>query len=199
MELTEFAKNKTRDQEDYLGIYTSLSGIKKVNLKSFLTENENKDLLSKRETLKEELRKKVEEEKTKKIEKEALERKIQTELAEQEAKLKKENNDLEKALSSNDIQTIKNFILKYPNNENISHLQDIQNTLEEAQQQNKFSELNHEVQKAWDNIHNPQYKAKLKGALDSFIKKWEAEKNNKNSEFVLNLVKNAKNEFKKLK
>lgn len=199
MELSEFAKNKNRDQEDYLAIYTSLSGIKKVNLKSFLTENENKDLLSKREALKEELKKKVEEEKAKKIEKEALERKIQTELAEQEAKLKKQNNDLEKALSSNDIQTIKNFILKYPNNENISHLQDIQNTLEEAQQQNKFSELNHEVQKAWDNIHNPQYKSKLKGALDSFIKKWEAEKNNKNSEFVLNLVQNAKNEFKKLK
>ena len=199
MELSEFAKNKNRDQEDYLGIYTSLSGIKKVNLKSFLTDNENKDLFSKREALKEELKKKIEEEKAKKLEQEALEKKIQTQLAEQEAKNKKENDDLEKALSSNDIQVIKNFILKYPNNENISHLQDIQNTLEEAQQQNKFSELNHEVQKAWDNIHNPQYKAKLKGALDSFIKKWEAEKNNKNSEFVLKLVKKKKNEFKKLK
>lgn len=199
MELTEFAKNKNRDQEDYLGIYTSLSGIKKVNLKSFLTDNENKDLFSKREALKEELKKKIEEEKAKKLEQEALEKKIQTQLAEQEAKIKKENDDLEKALSSNDIQVIKNFILKYPDNENITHLQDIQNSLEEAQQQNKFLELNKEVQKAWDNIHNPQYKAKLKGALDSFIKKWESEKNNKNSEFVLKLVENAKNEFKKLK
>jgi len=71
-----------------------------------------------------------------------------------------------------------------------------QKALQEKQQQEKFKKLNEEAQKAWENIHNPKYKAKLKSGLENFIKKWSNPKNNKGSSVILELVEQAKKELK---
>jgi hypothetical protein len=188
LELTEFAKNKTGNEQDYLRNYTVLDNIKPVTITSLLSDEERKSLISRKEEIAKEREEKARQEAEAKKEKEEL-----------EAKIKKEKEDLEKALLSNDMQTIKNFISKYPQNENISQLEALQNTLEEAQKQNKFAEVNQEAQKAWDNIHNPAFKAKLKSGLQNYIKKWADAKNNKGSDFVLELVEKAKVEEKKTK
>jgi len=60
----------------------------------------------------------------------------------------------------------------------------------------KIKQLDIDVKKAWDNIHNPQYKDKLQNALQQFIKKWSKNQKNKGSESVLDYVERAKNELK---
>ncbi|MDK9694724.1 MAG: TIGR03986 family CRISPR-associated RAMP protein, partial [Sulfurimonas sp.] len=185
LDLPEFAKNKTGGEKDYLKNYTALNSIKSLSVKSLLSGDEQKSLIFKKDEIKKQREEKAREE--------AQAQKLQ---AEQEAKVKKENEDLDKALSSNDIQIIKNFISKYHDNQNIDKLQALQNSLEQAQQQNKFSQVNSDAQKAWESIHNPAFKAKLKTALQDFVKKWEASKNNKGSDFVLELVRKAKEQLR---
>jgi len=188
LELPEFAKNKTGNEPDYLRNYTALDNIKSVTVKSLLSDEERKSLISRKEEIAKEREEKARQENQAKKEK-----------AELEAKIKKENDDFEKALSSNDIQIIKNFIVKYPENEKINELQAIQNTLEEAQKQNKFAKVNQEAQDKWDNIHNPDNKKYLKSALQNFIKTWKESKKNEGSEFVLDLVTQAIKEEKTTK
>ncbi|MFA7090820.1 MAG: TIGR03986 family CRISPR-associated RAMP protein [Arcobacteraceae bacterium] len=188
MSLTEFAGNKTGDDKDYLKNYTALDNIKKVYVNSLISDEENKQLVENREKILAQRKEKTEQENREKKEREeALKKQLE------------EKEDFEKALKSEDVQYIESIIKKYPQNELSTQLQTMIDEKKKMLQQNKFSEVNQEVQKAWDNIHNPQYKAKLKGALDNFIKKWEMDKNNKGSEFVLELVQKAKDEFKKVK
>ncbi len=170
LELVEFAKNKTRENKDYLRNYTSLNNIKTVAVASLLSK-EDKELSKIR---------KVELEKQKA----------------QEIEVKKLQEEFDYVFSTDNIQTIKNFISKYPQNEYIDKLKHRITVLETAQIENKFASLNQEVQKAWDNIHNPAYKSKLKSALDGFIKKYSEQKNHKGSEYILELVEKAKLEFK---
>lgn len=185
LELLEFAKNKTGDDKDYLRNYTALDNIKIILIKSLLSDDERKSLISK----KDEIAKQREE----KIKQEEEAKRQQAEL---EVQAKKEQEELERAFSSNDIQIIKNFILKYPENEKITELETIQKSLEETQLENKFSLVNTNAQKAWDSIHEAKYRAKIKTSLQGFIKKWEAPKNHKGSDFVLELVEKAKQELK---
>ncbi|MGE3613752.1 MAG: TIGR03986 family CRISPR-associated RAMP protein [Sulfurimonas sp.] len=181
LELAEFAKNKTGENKDYLRNYTSLNNIKTVAATSLLSK-EDKELLKIR---------KVEQEKQK-----AQKIEAKKEQAKVDAMKKEEENQLKDALECTNIQTIKNFILKYPQNEGIDKLKHRITILETALQESKFASLNQEVQKAWDNIHNPAYKSKLKSALDGFIKKYSEQKNHKGSEYILELVEKAKLEFK---
>ena len=188
LELPEFAKNKTGNEPDYLRNYTALDNIKSVTVKSLLSDEERKSLISRKEEIAKEREEKARQEIQAKKDKEEL-----------EAKIKKEIDDFEKALSSSDIQIIKNFIFKYPQNEKINELQFVLDTLEESQKQNKFTKVNQEAQDKWDNIHSPAYKKYLKSAIRNFIINWEKIENNKNSEFILDLVKKAKEEEKKIK
>lgn len=186
--LTEFAKNKTGENKDYLRNYTSLDNIKKVYLSSFISEDENKMLIEKREEMLVQRKERREQQDREKKEKEEI-----------ILKIKQEEEDFKKAFQSDDLQFIDSVIKKYPENELSKELQEKINEKKKLQEENKFSELNQEVKKSWDNIHNPQYKSKLKGSLDSFIKKWDNPKNNKNSDFVLDFIEKAKQEFKKMK
>jgi len=188
LELDDFTKNKTKDDKDYLRNYTALDNIKSITIKSLLSDEERKSLISRKEEIAKEREEKARQEAQAKKENEEL-----------EAKIKKENDELEKALNSNNIQIIKNFIVKYPNNEKINELQAIQNTLEEAQKQNKFAKVNQEAQDKWDNIHNPDNKKYLKSALQNFIKTWQESKKNEGSEYILELVEKAKAEIKNIK
>lgn len=52
MSLREFAENKTRNNQDYLRFYTSLYGIKTIQMNSFLTQEDKDALLVKREEIK---------------------------------------------------------------------------------------------------------------------------------------------------
>ena len=188
LELLEFAKNKTGNEPDYLRNYTSLDNIKSVTVKSLLSNEERKSLSSRKEEIAKERAEKARQEIQAKKEKEEL-----------EAKIKKENDDFEKALSSSDIQIIKNFIIKYPQNEKISELEFVLHNLEESQNQNKFAKVNQEAKGKWENIHNPANKKFLKSALQNFIKIYENSKINEGSEIVLDLVEKAKEEQKKIK
>jgi CRISPR-associated protein (TIGR03986 family) len=160
LKLTEFANNKKVANKDYLRNYTNLDNIKTVTIKSLLSDDERKGVIAKKDELAKQREEKLRQEAQAKKEKDEV-----------EAKIKKENDDFERALSSNDIQTIKNFISKYPENENISRLKDILNTLEEAQQQNKFAKINDDAQKAFDSAIGQKDKNKRKQYLQSWIKK----------------------------
>jgi len=66
----------------------------------------------------------------------------------------------------------------------------------DVEKDEKFKKVNKEVEKAWENIHNPKYKSKLKKALEQFIKKWSKKQNSKGSEVVLEYVAKAQKELK---
>lgn len=99
------------------------------------------------------------------------------------------------AKETKNIQTIKSFIKKYPDSKYIDRAKQKEKKLEEKVQDDKFEKVNNEVKKAWDNIHNPKYKSKLKKALEQFIKKWSKEQKNKGSKLVLEYVERAKKEL----
>lgn len=181
LKLSEFAKNKTGSQQDYLRNYTKLEGIRTIPLQS-LASKEEIILLS--EQLQEQ----------KKL-KDALKK----QKSEQDTKEKDENEAFEFALKSDNIQVIDSFIKKYPDYVNVTNLQEKLSLLKQAEQDNKFTAVNNDAEKAWDNIHNPAYKSKLKGALQQYITKWEDPKNNKGSDFVGELIEKAKQELKTTK
>lgn len=116
--------------------------------------------------------------------------------AELEAKRKKVQDAFDEAFNSDNPQVIENFINSYSTHQDIQMMQEKLENLKQAQQNNKFTKVNAEAQKAWDNIHDPKYKAKLKTALQDFIKKWSDPKKNLNSPAILDLVKQAKQELK---
>jgi superfamily II DNA helicase RecQ len=158
MELKEFAKNKTGNEQDYLRNYTALDNIKLVTVKSLLSDEERKSLAHRKDEI----------------------AKQREEKARQEAQAKKELEDKRKAEEK--------ALAQQKREEEQKAIQ--------AQQNNKFTKVNAEAQKVWDNIHDPKYKAKLKTALQDFIKKWSDPKKNLNSPAILDLVKQAKQELK---
>ena len=196
MELKEFAKNKTGDNQDYLGVYTSLSNIKKIKPKSLLSEDENKNLIVKREEIKQEIQKKLEEEARLKAEKEALELEVQKQKAVQEQQAKEEQEAFDFAIATDNIQIIKNFIDANPEHPNLAQLQARINDLQTKAKEKQFEKVNEEAQKAFDSAMSQKDKNKRKQWLQAWIKKWEVEKNNKGSKFILELIEKAKKESK---
>lgn len=183
LDLPAFAKNKTGEDKDYLKKYTALDNIKAVTIKSLLSDDERKSLISK----KDEIQKQREEKARQEIE-------AQKQKAELEAKAKKLQKEFDCVLLTDNIQIIKNFIQTYPEHLEISQLQKRIDELEKAQQQNKFAKINEDAQKAFDGAINQKDKNKKKLFLQSWVKKWEDEKNHKGSEFILELIEKAKKE-----
>jgi len=109
---------------------------------------------------------------------------------------KKFQHDLQLVRESQNIQQLENLITKHPDYEKLDELKTMLVEWKKAQESNKHQKVNETAQKAWDGIHEPKYSSKLQKSLQSFIKKWEAKKNNKGSEFVLELVEKAKAELK---
>jgi CRISPR-associated protein (TIGR03986 family) len=159
LDLPEFAKNKTGDDKDYLRNYTALDNIKTVTIKSLLSDDERKLLISKKDEI----------------------QKQREEKAKLEAQAKKEQEEKRKAEEKALIQQKR---------------EEEQKAIQLQQQQEKFDKVNQEVQKGWDNIHNPKFKAKLKSGLQNFIKKWSDPKNNQDSSVILALVEQAQTELK---
>ena len=185
MPLLEFAKNKTGTNKDYLRNYTALDNIVTVNIKSFLSVDEKKILEANRENVIKQREDKIKQE---------AENKKQKEL--QEAKTKKEQEDLDRALGADNIQLIENFIKNYPDNTRIEEVRTRLCTLQEAQKQNKFAEVNKTAKEQLDKTLTQPDKKKRKEFLEKFIDKWSKEKENKGSEYILELVKKAKEELK---
>jgi len=74
-------------------------------------------------------------------------------------------------------------------------LQEIDNN-KISEEDEKIKKINEDVKKAWNNIHDPKYKNKLKKALEQFIKKWSKKQNNKGSAVALEYVEKAEKELK---
>ena len=68
--------------------------------------------------------------------------------------------------------------------------------MQEAQKQNKFAEVNKTAKEQLDKTLDQPDKNKRKKYLENFIDKWSKEKENKGSEYILELVKKAKEELK---
>lgn len=170
MELEEFRKNKTREQEDYLRSYTNLENIQTVVAKSFVTTDDLQELQRQKEIL------------------------IAKQKEQEEAKAF--SQEFEEVLNSNNTQKMDNFINKYPDKNETQQMQTARDALAKAQEEDKFSKVNETAQNAWNGIHDPKYKSSLTKSLQNFIDKWEQQKNNKGSEFILELVAKAKAELK---
>lgn len=114
----------------------------------------------------------------------------------EEEKLQKaKDRELQLALTSDNLDIKRNFLKNNPDSLKAGHLAKEIEELEQIQQNSKWEKVNTTAQKAWEGIHNPKYKASLKKSLANFVKKWEAKKNNKGSEFILGLVEKAKQEL----
>lgn len=199
MKLTEFAKNKTGDQQDYLGIYTSLNSIKKINPKSLLSEDDNTDLMAKREAIRQQIQVKIEEEAQQKANEEALEKAFQKQKAIEEAQAKKIEEEFQYALKSDNIETVKKFIERHNKHLNIHILKQQLAFLEKSKEESKFKELNEQAQKAYDNVMTQKDKNRKKQFLASWLKKWEDYNNNQGSQTILDLIEKVKNEIKYIK
>jgi CRISPR-associated protein (TIGR03986 family) len=170
MSLESFRDNKKTDQEDYLRTYTNLENIKTVCAASLITQEDLQEVQRQKEMMQ-------------------AEQKAQ---AEANAFLM----ELEETLSSNNIQKMDNFINKYPDKEQMQQVKEVRDALAQAQEQDKFSKVNESALNAWDSIHDPKYAKTIKKSLESFINKWAEQKNNKGSEYILELVEKAKAELK---
>lgn len=171
LELPEFAKNKTGDDKDYLRNYTALDNIKTVTIKSLLSDDERKLLISKKDEI----------------------QKQREEKAKQEAKAKQEQEDFDRAWHSENLDDKKKFITKYPNHPQINELKEQVRSAEEAKQ----NALDTKAKIAWELVQSKKGNQKqYQKAQDDFIKKWGAEKNNKKSPYILYLVEQAKEESK---
>lgn len=113
-----------------------------------------------------------------------------------DAEVQKEENAFDLAFKSENLQLIENFIKKYPDNKKMEQLQAKILKLEDTQKNNQFSKVNEEAQKSYDGAIAQKDKNKRKQFLQSWIKKWEAEKNNKGSNYILELITKAKLELK---
>ncbi|MEA3228709.1 MAG: TIGR03986 family CRISPR-associated RAMP protein [Campylobacterota bacterium] len=170
MELEEFAKNKT-GTKDFLRNYTALNSIKTIVLNTLISQEDLKLLEIKQRELKEQ------EEQRKEQEKLDLEQKMA----------------YEEVSKTNNIDILQNFINRYPDYELIEEIKSRKLALDSTLQENRYKEVDEKAKNAYEVLMkkkgNPkQYQKELK----SFIKKWEAKKNNKGSSFVLNLVKELK-------
>ncbi len=180
MSLADFAKNKTGENKDYLRNYTRLEGITTIQPLSLISED---DLANIREKQKEQ--------------EQAEEARL--EAKKQEQRKQKEQEQADKlytdAINSDNLQILQNFIDKYPNHDRVAEITEKKATLEQQQQQNRHQKVNEQAQYAFDalqkNRGNPKKYNKDK---EKFIKKWSAGKNNKGSEYILELIETLKQE-----
>jgi len=109
----------------------------------------------------------------------------------------KQKKDFENELSiinnSDNIQIVQNFIEKYPKYEKIGDIKEKLKALTDGQSQNKFDKVNKQFDSAYDALQKKKGNQKqYQKELEKFIKKWKEPKNNKGSEFVLNLLEKVK-------
>jgi len=94
------------------------------------------------------------------------------------------------ANSTDNIQIIKNFIQDYPSYESIEILEEKVQRIERSKIEDKHSEANKKAKLAYETLQKKKSNQKQYAKeLDKFLKKWKADKNNKGSEFVLDLIK----------
>jgi CRISPR-associated protein (TIGR03986 family) len=175
MKLPDFANHKSKTK-DYLRPYTKLDNIKTIRVTSLLSEEDKSTFLQRREAYK----KRVEEERVQKLEAEK-----------EKQRLKEQKEKYEEALDCDTPQIIQNFINKYPDDENIQVLQEKLTAMQQALQSNKHKEVEESALYAFNKFKDKKGKALTKDR-DKFVKKWSAEKNNKGSKVVLDLVEKAK-------
>jgi len=186
MELKEFATHKSRDK-DYLRNYTALDNIKTVTPHSLISEED----LERLKVLQEE---KKREEKLCEEQKE-IELKLQEEKEKEEKAFNREltivNNELEK--DEVNLQILQNFIEKYPNYEKIDEIKSKKDEIENSQKANRYKEVNEKADRAYEALQKKKGNQKqyLK-EKDKFVKKWSKEKENKGSEYILQLIEKLK-------
>jgi len=115
---------------------------------------------------------------------------------EEKAKAKKEQQDLQEALTTDNIQIIKNFIEAYPNHPQTSEFQNRIAEIEKAKLQSQFAEVNEKAQKALEAALSQKNKNVRIKWVQAWIKKWEKPEENKGSSKILELVEQAKKELK---
>ncbi|MDQ7060883.1 MAG: TIGR03986 family CRISPR-associated RAMP protein [Sulfurimonas sp.] len=160
--------SKAKTSREFLKSYTSLLNITKTSVESLVSQSDLEEIEKQKEVL---LAKEIEDEKRRVFQKE-----------------------LKEVTESKNIQKMESFIEKY---KDLKELKELKESLVNKQENDKFTKVNEIAKNAWEAIHNPKYKAKLKKSLESFIKKWEAKKNNKGSETILEYVEKAKLELHK--
>ena len=162
MELEQFAKNKTGSKH-YLKNYTALDQIDSISVKSFISQSDLDAL------------------------------KVKNQLYMKKQKKAKEFQKELFSLNYENLQVLDNFIAKYPDYEKIDDIKTKKESLRKAQESDKFAKVDQMAKNAYEALQKkkgniPQYKRES----DKFIRKWEAKRNNKDSEFVLDLVERLK-------
>jgi len=200
MSLTQFTDHKRRGQEEYLSPYSEFENITKVFVKSLLSKEELNDLKKIQKELKEkalaEEKQHKEELLLKEKEREEQEEKERKKRMEEEKKsleVKKFKNELETILSSDNPQILQNFIQKYPNYEKIDEIKSKKDEIENSQKANRHKEVNEKADRAYEALQKKKGNQKQYSKEKAkFIKKWKEKKNNKGSEYILNLIENLK-------
>ena len=91
-------------------------------------------------------------------------------------------------------QIIENFIKNYPNYEKLDEIKDKLNDLKKKKETSRDDEVNKKFNSAYKVLEQKKSNLKqYKKELDKFLKKWNAEKNNKKSPYILELVKKLRN------
>jgi len=161
MELKDFASNKNKNEDgtyNYLDRYVNLNGVKKTETNSLVEESDivyYEDYIQKYKKFYfgEEERKKIIEEKKRKKE-------------EVKAQLEKDWNIV---ISSTNIDTLKNFIEKYPNElEKLGKINQTISKLEDKEKQEKEEKRQKEANEKWLSIKKLESKFMQK-ALEDFI------------------------------
>jgi len=192
-ELKDFASNKTGYSKDFLRNYTSLENIKLVTVKSLLSDEELntiKIVQEKNNLERVEKEKRLEEEK--KLEKE----KVAKEEAEQkaiEASQQAFQKELDIVLNTDNPQILQNFIEKHPDYEKIEEIQSKKDSIEKAKKDEKHKEVNIKFDSAYEALQKKKGNQKqYQKEKDKFVKKWSKDKENKGSEYILELVSKLK-------
>ncbi len=169
MELPQFAGNKSKTK-DYMKQYTQLDGIKKIKVKSFITEQDLQSLKAKQQEQKE-LRR----------------------MEEEEQKLR-EKHDLEwqSVQKAETIHALQSFLNKYPDTHHAKEIEKRVKEIEEEearQKKSKFEEINQRAEYAFNEVMKKRGTKGFEKAKKNFVKKWSKEKENKGSQMILEMVK----------
>lgn len=180
MELKEFAANKRNESRDYLRPYTRLDNIIPVTPESAIDESDLEEL------------------RVKQAEREAQEQ-AKKEQQEREAEGHRQKEEAERlykeALQSDNIQILQNFLDKYPEHEKAGKIARQLEIIRQQQQKNRHQKVNKQAKHAYEALQkNRSNLKKYTKDKEKFIKKWSADKNNKGSEYILELVQKLKEE-----
>lgn len=114
-----------------------------------------------------------------------------------------EDKAWDRVKNSKNIKDFDRFVSNFPDSKYVVEAEKQKSILLQEIDNNKISEedekikkINEDVKKAWNNIHDPKYKNKLKKALEQFIKKWSKKQNNKGSAVALEYVEKAEKDLK---